>query len=269
MTKELAANLEAAIVLAGRFIVTEAARIEVLPGTLPGEDNPHTNLDRETDALLHHTLLACFPVGRQPAYLTEELADDPIRLESDQVLIVDPIDGTRSLMKKHPEAAVSVALWRRGAGLVWGCVHNPFLPLTVSAIKGQGVLVNGRPSGVSNRSDPKECRLVMSRFETETGRLKALDGIADYYAQGSIANKMAHIACGLADATLTINPRSEWDLAAGTLLITEAGGIVTDQMGQALSFNQPILEMNGLVATNGHLHEWVLGLAEILRGANN
>lgn len=267
MTQDVARfqAMEEAVREAGAFVVAGAAAIRVVEGTLPGDDNPHTDLDRRTDALLHRLLLACFPPAGAPAWLTEERADDPARLGAAQVLIVDPIDGTRNLLERHPEATISVALWRRGA-LAWACVHNPFRAWTVTAVAGRGTRVDGRPAAVSPCDDPAAARLVMSRHEHASGRLAALAGHAAYRPVGSVAYKMACVAAGEADATLTVHPRCEWDLAAGTLLVREAGGRVTDAHGRDLSFNRPTLAFPGVVATNGRLHDWALGLAGVLRG---
>lgn len=255
--------MEAVVREAGLFVVAGTARIRVVAGTAPDDENPHTDLDRQTDALLHERLLACFPRDAMPAWLTEERADDPARLKAERVLIVDPIDGTRNLLAQRPEASISVALWQRD-GLVWACVHNPFRDWTVTAIRGRGAFLNGRPTRVSACNRPADARLVMSRHEHGTGRLAALAGQAAYQPVGSIAYKMACVAAGEADATLTAHPRSEWDLAAGTLLVSEAGGRVTDASGRGLAFNRPDLEIQGVVVTNGHLHEWAMGLVERL-----
>ncbi len=262
-TQELAARLERVVREAGAFVAAGATRIQVVAGTRPDDTNPHTDLDRQTDALLHDRLLACFPEDDLPAYLTEERADDPARLGARQVLIVDPIDGTRNLLAQRPEASVSVALWRAGE-LVWACIHNPFRDWTVTALRGHGTRLDGRPVTVSGCRDAAQARLVMSRHEHESGRLAALDGRAAYQPLGSVAYKMACVAAGEADATLTAHTRCEWDLAAGALLIREAGGRVTDAAGRELVFNQPDLRMGGLVATNGFLHSWGLELARVL-----
>lgn len=260
---EPVAAMEAVVREAGRFVVAGAARIRVVAGTAPEDENPHTDLDRRTDALLHDRLLACFPGDSTPAWLTEERADDPARRDAERVLIVDPIDGTRNLLAQRPEASISVALWRRG-DLVWACVHNPFRDWTVTAIRGGGAFIDGRPARVSACDHPGDARLLMSRHEHDSGRLATLAGRAAYQPLGSVAYKMACVAAGEADATLTTHPRSEWDLAAGTLLVLEAGGRVTDAAGRDLAFNQPDLEIPGLVATNGRLHEWAMGLVGFL-----
>ena len=79
---------------------------------------------------------------------------------------------------------------------------------------------------------------------------------------GSVAYKLAQVAQGLCDVTFSLVPKNEWDICAGTLLVTEAGGQVTDLQGQPFRFNQPETLRAGLIATNGHLHAQVLRLTQ-------
>ena len=79
---------------------------------------------------------------------------------------------------------------------------------------------------------------------------------------GSVAYKLAQVAQGLCDMTFSLVPKNEWDICAGTLLVTEAGGQVTDLQGQPFRFNQPDPLRAGLIATNGLLHSQVLRLTQ-------
>ena len=79
---------------------------------------------------------------------------------------------------------------------------------------------------------------------------------------GSVAYKLAQVARGLCDMTFSLVPKNEWDICAGTLLVTEAGGQVTDLQGQPFRFNQPDPLRAGLIATNGLLHPQVLRLTQ-------
>jgi myo-inositol-1(or 4)-monophosphatase len=77
---------------------------------------------------------------------------------------------------------------------------------------------------------------------------------------GSVAFKLALVAAGRADATFSLTPKNEWDICAGTLLITEAGGSMTDRDGQPLRFNQRETLRAGLIASNGVLHAPLMAL---------
>lgn len=256
-------RLRAAVVQAGALVADGAARARVLAESAD-PSNPTTDLDRLVDAFLCERLLSAFDDAGAIAYMSEERADDPARFHARQVLVVDPIDGTRSLLKGLPEAAVSVALWRDGE-LVWGCVHNPFSGDVFTAWRGHGALRGGRPVRVSEERDPSRARLVVSVHEHEHGMLEPLrDRRPAVRPVGSIAWKMALVAAGEAEATLTAHVRHEWDVAAGTLLVTEAGGRVTDAAGSDLSFNRPDTSVKGLVVSNGLVHDEMLALVRRL-----
>jgi len=251
--------LEDAVKEAGDFVRTESEGIHVVPGTPPGTLHPTTDLDRSTDDLLFRRLMSLYGGRGRVAWLTEERADDPSRVQADNAFIVDPIDGTRSLLKGLPEAAVSVALWHHGA-LDWGCVCNPFTNETFTARRGHGARLNGERLSVTDTADLADARIVMSRTEHERGLLEALEGRAGYTPMGSIAYKMALVACGRHGGTFTPHTRHEWDIAGGAVLVEEAGGKVTDARGRPIRFNSPDLALDGLVVSNGHLHEQLLEL---------
>ena len=253
-------ELELAVIEAGEMIVAGAGQAVPLPDSADPL-NPTTSLDRRVDAFLHERLLAA--LDRSVAYLTEERSDDPARLGAREVLIVDPIDGTRSLLLGRQEVAVSVALWREGE-VVWGCIYNPFTRDLFVAEAGKGTWHQGKRVRVSEGHDPAKARVLLSLHEHDRGLLKALDGRLAYQAVGSIAWKMALVAAGKAEATFTAFVRHEWDVAAGYLLVREAGGRVTDVAGLDLRFNQADLTVHGLVASNGRLHEAMMGYVRLL-----
>lgn len=203
--------------------------------------------------------MSSFPESADVAYLTEERADDPGRLKVRRLFIVDPIDGTRSLLKGLPEAAVSVALWQEGA-LEWGCVYNPFTEERFTARRGRGGLCNGVAMTVSGAVTLASARLVLSRSEQERGMLRQLEGRVEFAPLGSIAYKMALIAAGCFDGTFTPHVRHEWDIAGAAIMVEEAGGRVTDAKGDPIRFNSPDLALDGLVVSNGPLHDQLLEL---------
>ena len=85
---------------------------------------------------------------------------------------------------------------------------------------------------------------------------------------GSVAYKFARIAAGHADATFTLTPKNEWDVCAGTLLVTEAGGMVTEPGGRKIRFNnEATLIEDGLMASNGVLHRSILNTIKATRAA--
>ena len=251
-------QLEAVIVRAGDLVRTGAVAARVVPGCAD-PDNPTTDLDRRVDALLAEGLMGTFSDCPGVALVSEERADDLARLGAREAFIVDPIDGTRSLLLGTGEASVSVALWRDG-DLEWGCVHNPFTHETFTAVRGGGAWLGARRLHVTTTPVVAAADFVMSRHEHDHGLLAMWDGRLRYRPVGSIAWKMALVAAGRADGTLTLHPRHEWDVAAGTLLVLEAGGRVTDAAGRDLAFNQRDLSLRGIVVTNGTIHAELLSM---------
>jgi myo-inositol-1(or 4)-monophosphatase len=225
--------------VAGNVIedVTEVVRgagraIEALRGTdldvrTKGEQGPSTAADREADALLKRELLALEPCG----WLSEETADDPCRVALGRTWIVDPLDGTIEYLAGFPEYAVSVALVDRGKPVL-AVVHQPLTGATWWAELRRGAVRDGRPIGVTE-SDI----LLASRTEVERGEFAAFASRWHIRPQGSIALKLALVAGGAAGVTFSQGNKWEWDICAGALLVTEAGGRATDIRGRALRFN--------------------------------
>ena len=265
MNADSFARLEAVVARVGVAVRDGAAAIRVVPDSIDAE-NPTTDLDRRADEMLCSGLLA--ELGAGVAYLSEERADDPARLGASRVLIVDPIDGTRNLVRGLGEAAVSVALWRDGT-LAWAAVHNPFSGEMFTATAGGGAWRGGQRLVVTSCADVSRARLVVSRHETERGLLAGIEARVACRPVGSIAYKMALVAAGEADGTVTAWTRHEWDIAAGTLLVREAGGIVTDAAGLDVEFNRPDTALRGVVVSNGKLHAGLLGLVRTLRPATS
>ncbi|MBF0340665.1 MAG: 3'(2'),5'-bisphosphate nucleotidase CysQ [Magnetococcales bacterium] len=219
-----------------------------------GHDNPLTKADLEADALLTERLL-----GAHPGYgwLSEETVDHPDRLAQERIFVVDPIDGTKEFIAGLPQFALSLALVERGRPVA-ACVHNPATRETFTAIAGMGCRLNDQPVQVSARSELTGAACLASRSETARGDWQPF--LREWRIQtiGSIAYKLALIACGRFDMTFTLSPKNEWDFCAGDLLVREAGGRVTDKNGAMFRFNQADPMVRAVLATNGRLHEPLL-----------
>ena len=214
----------------------------------PGE--PVSEADLEVNALLESALR-----GARPDYgwLSEESRDDAARLDAGRVWIVDPIDGTRAFLKGRPEFTICVALAAAGAPVA-AAVFNPATGELFDALEGGGARLDGKPIRVSRAGALAGARFVLSRGELHReGWRGALAGMA-VSAIGSTAYRLALVAAGRFDATATIWPRSEWDVAAGELLVREAGGIVTDAAGAAHAYNRRRPEIGSIAAAGGELH---------------
>lgn len=179
---------------------------------------PVTEADHEVDALLRTTL-------PEPGdgWLSEETADDARRLACRRVWIVDPIDGTRSFVAGRPEYSISIGLVEDGEPVLGG-VCNPAAGVTVIGGPGLGLRVEGRPA--LPFGDASRLRVLASRSECRDGAWDGWQrsGRIDVLPISSVAYKMALVAIGAADATWTVWPKSEWDVAAGIALVRACGG---------------------------------------------
>ena len=157
-----------------------------------------------------------------------------------------------------PEFAISIGLVVDRRPVV-GVVHNPITNLTVSGRLGHGVLKNGEPTGLSDCAALTRARVVVSRREKEDGMLEPYAPLFGVLRpMGSIALKLALVACGEADFNISVKPKSEWDVCAGDLLVHEAGGEYVDFTGQVLPYNQPdtLREASMIAGSPGLIEEF-------------
>jgi myo-inositol-1(or 4)-monophosphatase len=227
-------------------------------------DNPVTAADLESNELLKSTILGAFA---DDAWLSEETADSEERLDRKRVWIVDPLDGTKEFISEIPEFCVCIALVEDGLPRV-AVEYNPVRDELFFATKGGGAFLNDARIQVSTQADLRHAHVLASRSEEARGEWDAYRPLMKVELTGSVAYKFALVASGRHDATFTLTPKNEWDVCAGTLLVTEAGGMVTEPGGRALRFNnRATLLEQGLVASNGILHRPILNTIRATRAA--
>jgi myo-inositol-1(or 4)-monophosphatase len=206
----------------------------------------------EADRAANEALLQILPADGE-GWLSEETVDDPRRLMARRVWIVDPLDGTREFVTGIPEWCVSVGLVEDGEPVAGG-ICNPASGETVIGAAGLGVKLNGRPAATSARAGLLGASVLASRSEVKRGEWERFrDAPFRVRACGSVAYKLALVAAGLADATWTLVPKHEWDVAAGVALVRAAGGHVWMPTGERLRFNRPSPKLPGLIATSAAL----------------
>ncbi len=167
--------------------------------------------------------------------------------------LVDPIDGTSAFLRGRPEFAVSVALIEAGAPVA-AAVCNPATDELFDALAGGGARLNGEAVRASGRTALDGARLVVSRTEYRELDWHEKLGRIEVEALSSIAYKLALVAAGRFDATATLWGKSNWDIAAGDLLVREAGGRVTDGLGQDFDYGDPARPVTSMIAAGAALH---------------
>ncbi len=219
-------------------------RREGLAVTRKSNNDVLTQADLLANQILQSRLHNACP---EYGWLSEESHDDAGRLQCARVWVVDPIDGTREYVAGVPEYAVSVALVERGLGLM-AAVYNPETNEMFTAVRGEGAQLNGIT--IHCRSACAEKLLLLaSRSESKRGEWVKFQS-EDVKPVGSIAYKLGLVAAGLADATFSLGPKSEWDIAAGVLLVNEAGGVVSDASWNPIRFNQQNVIVDGVIASS-------------------
>ncbi len=227
------------------------------------DDDPVTATDRALDALLRERL----PSAGE-GWLSEETADDPARLECARVWVVDPLDGTREFVAGIPEWCVSIGLVENGEAVAGG-ILNPATGQRFLGAAGPGVTLDGRPVRPSAAAALAGARVLASRSEVGRGQWERFAGAPfAVVPTGSVAYKLACVAAGLADATWTLVPKHEWDVAAGVALARAAGCHVRALAGGEPLFNRPAPLLPGLIAcAPGLAGEVSATLASRLQGA--
>lgn len=219
----------------GRFAVREKR---------PGD--PVTEADLAVNDSLKEALL-----GARPDYgwLSEETTDSAARLGAGRVWIIDPIDGTKAFVDRRPEFVVSAALVEAGRPVA-AVIFNPVTAEFFDARQGAGTRLNDAPVRVTATTAMTRPSLGTSHNEIRRKLWAHLFPEGELTAVDAIAYKLALVAAGRFDGTISLRPKSEWDVAAGDLLVQEAGGVMTDDHGRPLTYNQPTPRLGGLIASN-------------------
>lgn len=219
-----------------------------------------TEMDRASEQLLVERLGEAFP---DYGFLTEE--SEAIPGGGENRWIIDPIDGTSNYVHGFPYFSISIALERAGE-IVLGVVYNPIHDELFSAEKGQGARLNGKPIYVSTRTTLAQS-LVISGFPYDVWTAEAdnirewtyfLKRVSNVRCNGSAALDLCSIASGRADGYWERGDKV-WDVAAGGLIVREAGGRATDYQG-----NDDFIYSQQVVAANPQIHAQLLaGLREV------
>ncbi len=214
---------------------------------------PVTECDLAIDRFLCDRLCAARP---DYGWLSEETEDDPERLHMKFVWVVDPIDGTVAFLKGRPYFTICAAVVERSRPVA-GVVYNPIIGECFAAISGMGATLNGIQIHVSNRRELENCRMLgpKATFDCPPGIAPTVPWPPMHVeTRNSIAYRLALVACGAFDATVALSAKHDWDLAAGDLIVREAGGCVTTHTGETFRYNGKMPVQSSVVAAGPALH---------------
>jgi myo-inositol-1(or 4)-monophosphatase len=220
---------------AGSIINRGARDLDRLTITTKGPKDFVSEVDRAAEAAIVETLLKTYP---DHAILAEEGTAKGANADAEYVWIIDPLDGTTNFLHGLPQYCVSIALQHKGQitqGVIYDPVHNDLF----TATRGRGAFLNDHRMRVSRRQHLKDC-LIGTGFpfrdgadlEAYVAMMRAMmAATAGLRRPGAAALDLAYVAAGYYDGfwEVGLNP---WDVAAGSLLITEAGGLVGDLAGE-------------------------------------
>ena len=219
-----------------------------------GAAGPVTDADQAADALLKERLRAARP---DYGWLSEETADGPERLSRSKVFVVDPIDGTVAFMKSKPWWTVALAVVEDGRPCA-AVVHAPALNETFEAVAGGGARLNGEPIQASDTSSLDDASMLADANLFNQPMWPDPWPMMRFDKRNSIAYRMALVGAGAFDAAMALTPKWDWDVAAGALIATEAGGKCTDHRGRSYHFNRPDPRQPSLVCAAPALHPLIL-----------
>ena len=216
---------------AGDIIVRHLDRVQGLSVRAKTRNDFVTEVDQLAEAAIIDTLLKAYPGHSILAEESGVQGDNPYRW------VIDPLDGTTNFLHGFPQFAVSIALKHKGV-IEQGVIYDPLRNELFTATRGEGALLNNRRIRVS-RQPGLEGALLGTGFpfrekaylDTYLATFKTLiEGTAGIRRAGAAALDLAYVACGRLDGFWEFGLK-EWDMAAGALLITEAGGMVGDMHG--------------------------------------
>jgi len=253
-------------------LLEDAIRISLLTGKLlkdrlltdfsvdhKGEVDLVTEMDRSAQNLIQREILLKYPNHGV-------LAEEELHIEGSEGFhwIVDPLDGTTNYAHRFPVFSVSIAVAFEN-DVLCGVVHNPVSGELFSAIRGEGASLNSMPIKVSETRSLNDS-LLGTGFPyniRETSR-NNLDHFSEFALRtqgvrrcGSTALDLCFVACGRLDGYWALNLKS-WDIAAGVLIVREAGGMTTDFTDNALG-----MDGSRVLASNGHIHDQMMEILKI------
>lgn len=257
---ELAVALETAkaagVILVNYF--QQQVEVDLKPG-----DEPVTIADRAANYYIATALQHAFPHD----LIVAEESPLPTQCESERIWFVDPMDGTKEFIKGNPEFSVMIGLVEQQQP-VMGVVYQPVTGYMYWATQGQGAYFSTTPNQIAQqlRVSPREQLSDLSFAVSRSHHEQALShfyrdlGVSHFVPSGSIGLKLALISRQICDVYINFSgTTSLWDACAPQMILQEAGGRISNLLGQPLDYvPQSIKNAQGILATNGPIHEHLL-----------
>ncbi len=264
MTRELIAAINAAK-LAGKYARKNYGLLNTSQIRQKNPKDYVTEVDKACEALAVNFLYKMFP--------SDEIVAEEGTLEtgsSGRRWVIDPLDGTLNFIHSFPFFAISIALVNEQDEILCGAIYQPIAKELFTAERGGGAYFNNRRVRVSRNYKPHHLLLATGFPYKLTEHLdKSMALFKDMLVQcaglrrpGSAALDLAYTACGRFDGFWEINLHA-WDIAAGALIVKEAGGMVTDFKG-----NSDFLKSGHIIASNGKIHPFMLETVQRHFGLN-
>ena len=254
---ELFKAAKSAVLSGGRLLLD---RSRSLSSWMKGPDDFVTQTDIDVQRLIRDELEGAWG---EIGFMGEE---DSCHGESGKVRwILDPVDGTSNLMHGYRHSAVSLALVD-GAQPEIGIVYDPFAGELFTSIRGRGAFMNGEPIHVSGQTQLRLCNISFGASPGDRGRAEEVFALAgemykrchDLRRIGSAALELCYVAAGRQDGYYEFRLKP-WDVAAGALIVEEAGGVALTPQGRRLDFDGPC----DILASGKHIWQ---ELAAIIAG---
>jgi len=268
--RELAVAVELARAAGAAILAQYNEPLRVEQKTNLDDVEPVTQADRIANELIVNRLKREFPAD---GILAEESIDTERRLSKSRVWMVDPLDGTNGFIDGNGDFAVQIGLVEESEPVV-AVVYLPLSDVLYRAVAGMSSWierpeVEAQKAAVSDRKKFAEMRLAASRSHRSPRMNKVVEqfGFREEVQRGSVGIKIGLLVEQQCDLYIHLSPRTkQWDTCAPQLILTEAGGRLTDLFGRPLNYNVPdVNNRNGLVASNGVAHDLIIrALAPLL-----
>lgn len=215
------------------------------------DKTPVCEIDIAVNDLIERQLRAARP---SYGWLSEETKDNDARLSAKRLWVVDPIDGTHAYLKGKPEYCVSIACVEDGRPIV-AALYDPSADAMFTAVHGQGAQRNDIRIQVSDWDDAVTARLILDKTMAEHAYWPQPWQPRSLVRPNSMALRLAWVATGDHDLTMALSAKRDWDIAAADLILREAGGRMTDEQGEELTYNEPEPSHPFLVGAAPGVHE--------------